>query len=522
MKILIEPDNTRYKKVENFLKHGILEIDNLQSYIPATFDNKIKTNKWTTLKSFWRLKEVTSWKTNDFKGTIIDLSGNVIHNCPFYIRHSPLMNIFHLMYNAYPLHTDNIWMPHNVNKFTNLCSKIYKINNTAFVDTKCSILLSQLNDYCICPNFPSVLGTYLGVTGDYSLDFSHEYKIYKNEKWFKKALKKKLIRIKQYSELADLDKISDSIKVCDLDILEPTVDIEKNHKDNEIEGDENIDKISIIFQRMPIQILLFEKLDKTFMDLIDEELRLCRPKIRFPNYTIDSIENFEDDKDDIEQNSNDDLVILKKLFFDKLKAWLFQLCLALSCANDKIGFVHNDFHIQNIMSKKTNEQFLYYSYKGTKYRVPTYGQIMKIIDFGRSTFIYDKNLYIGDVYESDGDAYGQYILKKSNSKNKKKQVTPCSGFDLPFFSNSFLEEFEDEKKWPTLEDILNSDIGKLIYSWMNDDEGRNFFGEIKGFKICKYIARNFRKNTPSEQIKNELFHEYLIDSFPNNIKVYAF
>ena len=50
------------------------------------------------------------------------------------------------------------------------------------------------------------------------------------------------------------------------------------------------------------------------------------------------------------------------------------------------SFTHNDLHINNIMYTSTSKTFLYYKYNNIYFKVPTYGYLFKIIDFGRSHF----------------------------------------------------------------------------------------------------------------------------------------
>ena len=56
-------------------------------------------------------------------------------------------------------------------------------------------------------------------------------------------------------------------------------------------------------------------------------------------------------------------------------------------------FTHNDLHINNIMYTKTDGSFLYYKFNNVYFKVPTYGYVFKIIDFGRAIFTY-QNYYL--------------------------------------------------------------------------------------------------------------------------------
>ena len=72
---------------------------------------------------------------------------------------------------------------------------------------------------------------------------------------------------------------------------------------------------------------------------------------------------------------------------------LFQICFGLSVAHKRNKFVHNDLHCSNIMFTETEQEYLYFKYKSRVYRLPTFGRITKIIDFGRATFEVDGNLF---------------------------------------------------------------------------------------------------------------------------------
>ena len=71
-------------------------------------------------------------------------------------------------------------------------------------------------------------------------------------------------------------------------------------------------------------------------------------------------------------------------------------------------FTHNDLHTNNIMYQKTERTFINYKYNNVYYRVPTYGKIYKIVDFGRAIYKYKGNIICSDSYAIDGDAHTQY------------------------------------------------------------------------------------------------------------------
>ena len=176
----------------------------------------------------------------------------------------------------------------------------------------------------------------------------------------------------------------------------------------------------------------------------------------------------------------------------KLKAWIFQVLAGLCCANWAYMFVHNGFTCtKHHGSEKLLKKYIYYKKDDTHvFKIPTYGYLMKIIDFGRSTYTYNDKLHMGDVFDVDGDAGGQYEEPK---KGKKQVCTPCPAFDLARLSCSFVEDLDDTL-WPTAQDLDTYDIGILLKQWTYDDFGNNLLN-IDGFELYIQIAKYFEKNT---------------------------
>ena len=56
------------------------------------------------------------------------------------------------------------------------------------------------------------------------------------------------------------------------------------------------------------------------------------------------------------------------------------------------NMTHNDLHTNNIMYINTDKKHLYYKINNKHYKVPTFGKIFKIIDFGRAIYTFRSNL----------------------------------------------------------------------------------------------------------------------------------
>jgi hypothetical protein len=110
-------------------------------------------------------------------------------------------------------------------------------------------------------------------------------------------------------------------------------------------------------------------------------------------------------------------------------AILMQIIMTLLTYQKLFNFTHNDLHTNNIMYINTDKLFIYYCYKNIYYKVPTYGKIFKIIDFGRSIFKVNDKLFCSDSFDKDGDASTQYNFPPFFD-SKKKLLEPNKSFDL--------------------------------------------------------------------------------------------
>lgn len=208
---------------------------------------------------------------------------------------------------------------------------------------------------------------------------------------------------------------------------------------------------------------------------------------------------------------------LDRLFLDQEidettgAAYLMQVIMSLIAFQKAFHFTHNDLHTNNIMYINTDVEFLYYKYGDRFYRVPTYGKIFKIIDFGRAIYRFKDKLYCSDSFAPKGDAHSQYNSEPYfNDKNPR--VEPNLSFDLCRLGTSiydFIIQDEDEPR---------DEFQETIYRWCLDDAGKNVMyrrnGEERypGFKLYKMIARNVHAHTPENQLKYPMFSQFLMSA----------
>ena len=153
-------------------------------------------------------------------------------------------------------------------------------------------------------------------------------------------------------------------------------------------------------------------------DCEEETLTLTFPK--FPVQVI-CMEHCE--------NTFDNLIINEELKEEEWFSALMQIIMTLITYQKMFSFTHNDLHTNNIMYVSTNKKFLYYVYKKKTYKVPTYGKIYKIIDFGRAIYKFNGKIFCSDSFQNGGDAATQYNTEPYFN-DKKPRLEPNFSFDL--------------------------------------------------------------------------------------------
>jgi len=179
------------------------------------------------------------------------------------------------------------------------------------------------------------------------------------------------------------------------------------------------------------------------------------------------------------------------------------------------SFTHNDLHTNNIMYVSTNTKFIYYTYKKKTYKVPTFGKIYKLIDFGRSIYKFNGKLFCSDSFQIGGDAATQYNTEPYFN-DKKPRLEPNFSFDLCRLACSIFDYVVDD--FETTKNLQNecSPLVKLIIEWCIDDNGINMLYKNNGierypdFKLYKMIARYVHNHTPQAQLERNEFKKYLI------------
>jgi len=254
---------------------------------------------------------------------------------------------------------------------------------------------------------------------------------------------------------------------------------EESHSDDSDDSDdsnesdkEEYEKLALIIKNIPTQVIAIEKCEGTFDSLLE----------------------------------NNELTI------EELESAMFQIVLMLYVYQNIFNFTHNDLHTNNVMFIYTTEPFLYYKIKDVYYKIPTFGKIYKIIDFGRSIYEVNNKLVCSDSFSPNGTAHTQYNFEPFYNKNKQ-MVLPNKSFDLCRLACSMIDFIIDDMK--QLQKFREVPIYDLIISWLYDDNGVNVLYKNNGeerypdFKLYKMIARIVHNHLPEKQFNHHCFNKYI-------------
>ena len=194
------------------------------------------------------------------------------------------------------------------------------------------------------------------------------------------------------------------------------------------------------------------------------------------------------------------------------EAALMQIVITLATYQKIFSFTHNDLHTNNVMFIETDKEFIYYFFNKKYYKVPTFGRIFKIIDFGRSIYKFNSKFICSDSFHKSGDAATQYNCEPYFN-DKKPCIYPNYSFDLCRLGCSLFDFFIENMEDVTRE-CKKSRLVSLVVDWVTDDNGRNILYKKDGidrypdFKLYKMIARTVHNKVPSQQLKHRVFTQY--------------
>ena len=529
-----------------------LGLSNLQNYVPL-YENFFSLNSLNfnniNLNQKYYINKINNEITKNTLNVEVSDNSNVLLEKEIFCKFSPLLDPLKFLTGKYDLSENySIELPAfgKENKFPKLLDK----NNSAYVDGFFTYLSSQLLHEYKFINSIDYYGAFIGTQNkflynivddlDYlnESDFFHEKKdIFFNlerndyDNFFNidsRRNKKKLIIGKNINDLKIDDFNEDNFKMFD--------DNNKNIENKPMLQNENLSDLCIYNNSL-------KKIDDSNFDYdsnSDSESS-CSSKSSNTCYS-DLNDDFSDScsescsdscsesEENITCSINDfpiQMICLEKcdntldyLMENNLlnnKEWiscLFQIIMSLVTYQKMFSFTHNDLHTNNIMFVKTDKSFIYYHYNNNYYKVPTFGKIYKLIDFGRAIYKFKGQIICSDSFHFKGDASSQYNCEPYFNE-KKPRLEPNPSFDLCRLACCIYDHFiEDLYEAESI--IKKNKIAKLINEWLIDDKGRNILYKTDGeerypeFKLYKMIARTIHNAIPCKQLENDIFKDYVI------------
>ena len=552
--------NYRKNKNNNFLKYleemNEINISNLQNYIPiynSFFSLNENNFNSINLNNKWELSSLEINKDTNEKIAVIKNIEGQSKKVPVFFKFSPLVDPIRYLVGKYE--DENIFLLPNLNNSCN--KKMRDINNSAYIDSFFYYLSSKICEEHYCPNCIDFYGSYLGIKKDFQLNIDEETEILYNSEFFHKnkdiifslnnpniddlfnedsrKYKNKLsfgenidsISISSVSSLKELDGLLEDCKtnnneINELDIIFNDSNLKKSNSSTNsncssrssiTDDEESLDSNSVTSEKSAISQNSENSENKELSSLdSDNNSKLSSEEYssensdigitinKFPVQMI-AIESCKETLDNLLENSEnlEDIHIISALF---------QVIITLLIYRLKYNFNHNDLHTNNIMFVNTDREFLYYKYQDNYFKVPTFGKIYKIIDFGRATFKFKGRNFISDSFHKEGDAGSQYNMEPYFNSNKPR-LEPNGSFDLCRLGCSLYDIYIPDDFNKNEEEY--TPLMKLIEEWCTDDKGKNILYKKNGeerypsFKLYKMISRLVSKHTPEAQIYKDIF-----------------
>ena len=537
----------------------------LQTFFP-TLTKLVRLARWTSGDEIWMDHR---WRITalDCSGTSGPCRVQVVENseagasgakgaimCDAYLKTTHLLDPIDWMKGRATLPRET-GLPWHHKAWLRAWQKLQDPGNQAYIDAVACYALGRLAEEGVTPHFNIFYGAFCARADRYRYNLTEDFHTFRHERWFWKGVRHNRFAIRILDMTGDeAQSVSDS-QVCEfLEQFGPEdidgdaksegseslscEDVDEDASEGSLHSDDAMDDVGFAEEASDTS-----ESDGSGSDEDDgSEEETMRIYAEFQNFPVMLI---------LTQRSNG---TMDALFDDpdavgaapgsaeweaRWTAWIFQVLAALSCVQTLFGLTHNDLHSNNIVWTNTTQTHLVYTNRaGQVFRVPTFGKLFRIIDFGRAIFTINGHRYISDDFKAGNDADGQYVFPPLSQKHEK-EVPPNASFDLCRLAVSILDGIFPQKpaevpngailsQEPGLKVIETvSPLYNLLWTWLLDSSGRNVFIEPDGserfpdFGLYRHIAEFVHGAVPCQQFSHVAFQNFQISSAPSGTKPYS-
>ena len=569
--------NKNSKSILNSLSlPNILNLTEAQNFSPTYsrfFDINENNYNLITLNNEWQIDKINCREKeneNKFNCILVNLRTKQKKEEVIFIKIAPLLDPYKYLVGKYNNNDGNLFNLPTLSNL-NVHPKISSIHNSSHVDGFFTFLNSKLIAHFNFFHGVNYFGSFLAIKKDFKINIIDDLDYLVSSDYFAKN-KDVLYIVDDYSHIIDGDDADDeklppikisqnsnyslsSVKTIDNTMFDDLFsnssklenDVNSNPLLSEMETCEINDGSSYSIKSNSScssrsSVTLIDEMDEKSIG--DEEDGDDEDADNDGDEDEDEDEDEDDDDDDDDEEEEimltlskfpvnlicmegcqytlDDLLLNCELSDDEWCSCLMQTIMILITYQKAFYFTHNDLHTNNVMYSATKEKYIYYYFNKQMYKVPTFGRIFKIIDFGRSIYKFNGHLFCSDSFKYGEDAASQYNTEPFFNE-KKPRLEPNYSFDICRLACSIFDYvIEDITEIKSINKLSN--IQRLIYDWCVDDKGVNVLYKNDGsdrypdFKLYKMIARNVHNHVPKEQLNRPQFKQYVSNLKIDNLK----
>ena len=526
--------------------------------LQTTYPGMIHFGKSNKYSPFLRFDH--TWHLEGFNGDVPQRSGSFsgkvrafkdghgldqVKDISGFCKITHLLDAYKMIQGNYPM-SQHPALPAPGKKSAKVYSKIHDPHNQAYVDAVACYMLSKFREGEHSPHFSLFYGAYLAIAKNYYYNITEEFSDIRFDSWFWRKQKQGVFKLVGFEGDEPLDSSDPLIEIPD-DISDNSSDDSSDSSDvSELHDGDGASETSgsLYSASIPTE----SESDSASSDDTDnsepgKEYKFFAVLSEFPTMLMFLESNTETMDSLLEPECpHMDAEIGTPEWEQRWTAWIFQVIAALCQIQSLWAMTHNDLHSNNILWTPTDKEFLYYKTKdGRQWKVPTYGKLFRIIDFGRAIYTHNSTLCISDDYWPENEAGTQYNFGPLYDP-KEPRAYPNPSFDLCRLSVSILEALFLENPPPDKEggEVLSSEEGRVqhetvselfnvMWSWLIADDGRNVLWDsdqserYPGFDLYCVIAQKVKNAVPREQLEKAIFKKFCLDleSVPEDEKVYS-